>query len=176
MILKEPNVNSAKDRIVLALWAILMPLGCFAPNASADDVSKQLVGSWRLTDWVLQVVGEGSREPFGPNPNGRLVMTPEGHWTVIITGADRRPAKTNDEKLALFDSVLAYSGLYTVEGDRITVKVEMSSNEVFTGSNQIQTRFFTLEGDKLTVRTPEMTSAALPGKKIIGTNIFVRER
>ena len=95
---------------------------------------------------------------------------------VIITGAGRRPAKTNDDKLALFDSVLAYSGLYTIEGDRITIRVEMSSNEVFTGTNQIQTRFFTLEGDKLTVRTPEMTSAALPGKKVVGTNIFVRER
>jgi hypothetical protein len=169
-------MNPARDRILLALTGLLVSLGYFAPVASADDVSKQLIGSWKLTDWVLEVVGEGNREPFGPNPKGRLVLTPEGHWMVIITGADRHPAKTNDEKLALFDSVLAYSGLYTVEGDRITVKVDMSSNEVFTGVNQIQTRFFTLEGDKLTVRTPEMTSAALPGKKVVGTNIFVRER
>ena len=169
-------MNPARNRVLLALAGLLVSLGYFAPVASADDVSKQLTGSWKLTDWVLEVVGEGNREPFGPNPKGRLVMTPEGHWMVIITGADRHPAKTNDEKLALFDSVLAYSGLYTVEGDRITVKVDMSSNEVFTGANQIQTRFFTLEGDKLTVRTPEMTSAALPGKKVVGANIFVRER
>jgi hypothetical protein len=169
-------MNPVTGRIVPALAGLLVSLGGFAPVASADDVSKQLIGSWKLTDWVLQVVGEGTREPFGPSPKGRLVMTPEGHWMVIITGADRHPAKTNDEKLALFDSVLAYSGLYTVEGDRITVKVEMSSNEVFTGASQIQTRFFTLKGDKLTVRTPEMASAALPGKKVVGTNIFVRER
>jgi lipocalin-like protein len=168
-------MQSVRGRIVLALGGVLLSLGCFAPVASADDVSKPLIGSWKLTDWVLQVVGEGNREPFGPKPKGRLVVTPEGHWIVIITGADRRPAKTNDEKLALFDSMLAYSGVYTVEGDRITIKVEMSSNEVFTGANQIQTRFFTLEGDKLTVRTPEITSAALPGKNIVGTNIFIRE-
>jgi hypothetical protein len=168
-------MNPARDRVLLALAGLLVPVGYFAPVASADDVSKQLIGSWKLTDWVLQVVGEGNREPFGPNPKGRLVLTPEGHWTVIITGANRHPAKTNDEKLALFDSVLAYSGLYTVEGDRIIVKVDMSSNEVFTGVNQIQTRFFTLEGDKLTIRTPEMTSAALPGKKVVGTNTFLRE-
>ncbi len=169
-------MSSVRCRIALALASLFASLGCFVSLASAEDVSKQLAGSWKLTDWVLQVVGEGNREPFGPNPKGRLVITPEGRWIVIITGADRRPAKTNDEKLALFDSVLAYSGLSTVDGDRITIKVEISSNEVFTGANQIQTRFFTLEGDKLTVRTPEMTSAALPGKKVVGTNIFVRER
>ena len=168
-------MNSVRRRTILAL-GVLVSLGYLAPVASADDVSKQLIGSWKLTDWVVQVVGEGNREPFGPNPKGRLVLTPEGQWIVIITGAERHPAKTNDEKLALFDSVLAYSGLYAVEGDRITIKVEMSSNEVFTGANQVQTRFFKLEGDKLTIRTPEMTSSALPGKKIVGTNVFVRER
>ena len=168
-------MNSVRRRTILAL-GVLVSLGYLAPVASADDASKQLIGSWKLTDWVVQVVGEGNREPFGPNPKGRLVLTPEGQWIVIITGAERHPAKTNDEKLALFDSVLAYSGLYTVEGDRITIKVEMSSNEVFTDANQVQTRFFKLEGDKLTIRTPEMASSALPGKKIVGTNVFVRER
>src|SRR5258708_35817742 len=124
-------MNPARDRILLALAGLLVSLGYFAPVASADDVSKQLIGSWKLTDWVLQVVGEGNREPFGPNPKGRLVMTLEGHWMVIITGADRHPAKTNDENLPLFDSVLAYSGFYTAEADRITAKVESSSIEAF---------------------------------------------
>lgn len=102
-------------------------------------------------------------------------MTPDGHWIVIITGANRHPAKTVEEKIALFDSVLAYSGKYTVQGDEITIHVDMSGNEVFTGANQVQTRFFKLDGDKLIVRTPEISSAALPGKKIVGTNIFERE-
>ena len=95
---------------------------------------------------------------------------------VIITGGDRHPAKNAEDKLALFDSVLAYSGKYTVEGNKISVRVDMSANEIFSGPNAVQTRFFTLDGDKLTIRTPEMTSAAVPGKKVVGTNIFERER
>jgi Lipocalin-like domain len=155
----------------LAAASSLIPCTAW-PDASA----KSLVGTWKLTGWTLRVVGETEeKEPFGPNPKGRLVMTPEGHWIVIITGADRHPAKTAEEKVALFDSVLAYSGKYTIEGDKITVRVEMSTNEVFTGTNQVQTRFFKLEGEKLIVRTPEISSAALPGKKIVGTNIFERE-
>ena len=77
--------------------------------------------------------------------------------------------------MALFDSVLAYSGKYTIEGDKITIQVDMSGNEVFTGPNQTQTRFFKIDGQQLIVRTPEINSAALPGKKIVGTNIFERE-
>ena len=148
----------------------------FSQATVADEGGKQLVGAWKLTSWTMRVVGEDTREPFGPNAKGRLVLTLDGYWTVIITGADRHAARNADEKAALLDSVLAYSGKYTIDGDKITVTVDMSSNEVFTGANQVQTRFFKLEGEKLTIQTPEIASAALPGKKIIGTNVFERER
>jgi hypothetical protein len=149
----------------------------FPRRAWAQEGTKSLAGTWKLTGWTLRIVGETSdKEPFGANPKGRLIITPDGYWMIIITAADRRPAKTAEEKVALFDSVLAYSGKYTVEGNKITVQVDMSANEVFTGASHVQTRFFALDGDRLTVRTPQIASAALPGKKIVGTNIFERER
>jgi hypothetical protein len=157
--------------MMLTAWSLLL-----TPVAFADDAAKQLIGTWKLTAWTLQVIGEDTREPFGPNPKGRLVLTPEGHWMVIITGANRHPAKSTDAKAALLDSVLAYSGKYTIAGDKITITIDMSSNEVFTGANRVQTRFFKFDGDNLTIQTGEIASAALPGKKVIGTNIFERER
>ena len=157
--------------IALATVSSLIPC-----TAWPDESAKALVGTWKLTGWTLRVVGEtADKEPFGPNPKGRLVMTADGYWTVIITGANRHPAKTAEEKVALFDSMLAYSGKYTIDGDKITIQVDMSGNEVFTGSNQTQTRYFKIDGQQLIVRTPEISSAALPGKKIVGTNIFERE-
>jgi lipocalin-like protein len=165
-----------KNTVVLVFVALITSWSLFPSIALADDVAKQLVGTWKLTAWVVQVIGEDSREPYGPNPKGRLVITPEGHWITIITGANRRPAKTADEKAALLDSVIAYSGKYTIEGNKITIRVDMSSNEIFTGANQDQTRLFKIEGDILTVRTPEIASAALPGKRVRGTNTFERER
>jgi hypothetical protein len=122
------------------------------------------------------VIGEDSREPYGRNPKGRLVITPEGHWIVIVTAANRQSPKTTDEKAALLDSMLAYSGKYRIDRNRITTRVDMSSNEIYTGANQDQTRFFRVEGDKLDIRTPEIASAVLPGKKIVGTLCFERER
>jgi lipocalin-like protein len=153
---------------------ILTALVILIPRTTwADENTKSPVGIWKLTSWTARVVGETEdKEPFGPKPKGRLVLTADGYWSVIITEANRHPAKTEEEKVALFDSVLAYSGKYTIEGDKITIQVDMSGNEIFTGTNQVQTRFFKLDGEKLIVRTPEISSSALPEKKIVGTNIF----
>jgi hypothetical protein len=104
------------------------------------------------------------------------VLTPDGQWIIILTAANRNPAKTNDEKAALLDSMLAYSGRFTIEGDRITTRVDMSSNEIYRGPNQDQTRFFKIEGDELTLRTPEIVSAVRVGQKAVGTITFKRER
>jgi hypothetical protein len=70
--------------------------------------------------------------------------------------------------------MLAYSGMYTIEGDRITTHVDMSSNEIYTGANRVQTRFFHLAGDKLTLRTPEIVSAQTR-QKAVATITFERE-
>jgi hypothetical protein len=145
-------------------------------SAMADDTAKAPIGTWKLTSWTLQVVGEsGAREPFGPNAKGRLVITPQNDFIVIITGNDRHAAKTVDEKAALLDSLLSYAGKSTIEGNKITTTIDISSNEVFTGANKTQVRFFEVKGDTLTIKTPEIASAALPGKKVVGTLTWERE-
>jgi hypothetical protein len=169
-------MKRVKSRALLGFMALTISCSLLTPVAFADEVQKQLVGTWKLTAWTVQVIGEGSREPYGPSPKGRLVITPEGHWIIVITGANRQPAKTTDEKAALLDSMLAYSGKSRVEGDKIITRVDMSSNEIYTGANQDQTRFFKVEGDRLTLRTPEISSAVLVGKKVVGTINFERER
>jgi hypothetical protein len=155
--------------VVVAL-CLVRPTALFA-----DDAASQIVGTWKLVSWLTKFDGGDTVEPYGPNPKGRLVLTSNDHWIIILTGANRKPAKNTDEKAALLDSMLAYSGKYTIEGDRITTHVEMSSNEIYTGSNQDQTRFFRVDGDKLTLRTPEIVSAARVGQKAIGTITFERE-
>jgi Lipocalin-like domain len=142
----------------------------------ADDAAKQLAGTWKVVSLITRFDGGDAVEPFGPNPKGRLILTPEGYWIIIQTRASRGPAKNLEEKAALLDSMLAYSGKYTIEGDRMTIRVDMSWNEIYTGANQIQTRFFNIEGDKLTIRTPEIVSAVRPGQKAVATLTLERER
>jgi lipocalin-like protein len=159
------------------LFAVLLATSCsFWPGSShADDASTQLVGTWKLVSWSTKFDGGDTVEPYGPNAKGRLVLTPDRRWIIILTGANRKPAKSAEEKATLLDSMLAYSGVFTIEGDKIITHVEMSSNEIYTGANQNQTRFFRIEGDKLTLRTPEIVSAVRPGQKAVGTIAFERE-
>src|SRR6266568_3921904 len=58
----------------------------------ADDTAKQLVGSWKLRSWVIQIIGGEATEPFGPSPKGRAVFTSDGYVTFIIVAAIRKPA------------------------------------------------------------------------------------
>ena len=158
-------------------FALIVATSCLLPPgiSVADDAATQLAGTWKLVSWLTKFDGGEIVEPYGPNPKGRLVLTPDSHWIIILTGANRKPAKTADEKAALLNSMIAYSGKYSVEGDRITTHVDMSSNEIYTGPNQDQTRFFRIDGNKLTLRTPEIVSAVRPGQKAVGTISFERE-
>ena len=129
-----------------------------------------------MVAWSTKFDGGDAVEPYGPNPQGRLVLTPDHYWIIVLTRTDRQPAKTTEQKAALLDSMIAYTGKFTVEGDRITTHVDASSNEIYTGANQDQTRFFRIEGNNLILRTPEIASAIRPGQKAVGTITFERER
>jgi len=142
----------------------------------ADDAAKQLAGTWKVVSLITKFDGGDAVEPFGPNPKGRLVLTPEGRWIIILTAANRGPAKNFEEKAALLDSMLAYSGKYTIEGNRMAIQVDMSWNEIYSGANQVQTRFFNIQDDILTVRSPEIVSAVRPGQKAVATLTLERER
>ena len=51
---------------MLRLIAFALAAYCYLQSgfAMADEAAKQLVGSWRLTSWVIQVVGGEATEPL----------------------------------------------------------------------------------------------------------------
>ena len=161
-----------------SIFAIVLATSCsVCPAYSfAQDAATQLVGTWKLISWLTRFDGGDTVEPYGPNAKGRLVLTPEGQWIIILTRADRGPATNLEDKAALLDSMLGYSGKYSVEGNRMTIRVDMSWNEIYSGANQNQTRFFKVEGDKLIIRSPEIVSAVRPGQKAVATLTLQRER
>jgi hypothetical protein len=153
----------------LATYCYLQP-----ELALAEDTARQLAGSWRLNSWTIQIIGGEVTEPFGSNPKGRAVFTPDGYVAFVIAAANRKPAANDEESAALLKTLLAYTGKFTTDGDKFTTKVDISWNELLTG--QAQVRFFKLEGDKLTIRTAEQASAVYPGKRVVGTLAWERER
>jgi hypothetical protein len=146
---------------------------CSFQPAFAQD-AKQLVGTWKLAAWQVQYIGEDAKEPFGTNPKGRLIVAPDSYWTVIIAKADRKPATNDAERAALLHSMVAYTGKFSIEGDKITSTVDIAWNEVNTGRTQV--RYFKMEGEKLVIRSPEQASVLTPGQRVTTTLTWERER
>ena len=161
---------------MVRLAAFALAVNCWLQPglALAQDVAKQLAGSWKLTSWTIQIVGGDVTEPFGRNPKGRALITPEGYAAFVIAAANRKPAANDAESAALLKTLMVYTGPFTIKDDKFTTKVDISWNELLTGQDQV--RFFKLEGDKLTIRTAEQASAVYPGKKVVGTLTWERER
>ena len=161
---------------MVRLIAIAVAACCyFQPGlALAQDVAKQLSGSWKLTSWTIQVIDGEAAQPFGPTPKGRAVFTPDGFSAFMIARPDRKPATNDADSAALLKSLMVYTGKFTIDGDKLTTNVDLSWNEILTGTAQV--RFFKLEGDKLSLRTAEQASAVYPGKKVVGSLTWERER
>ena len=142
--------------------------------ALAEDTARQLAGSWKLTSWTIQVIDGEAAQPFGPNPKGRAVFTPDGFSAFMIARPDRKPATNDADSAALLKSLMVHTGKFSVDGDKLTTEVDLSWNEILTGTSQV--RFFKLEGYKLSIRTVEQASAVLPGKRVVGALNWERKR
>ena len=78
---------------------------------------QSLVGTYKLVSLVVEVDGK-PYEPMGKAPHGYLVLTPT-HFIYFFTAENRKFGTSVDEKAALLDSLVAYAGVYRVEGDKM---------------------------------------------------------
>ncbi len=133
-------------------------------TAHAQHPPNPLVGSWRFETTFVQRP-DGSRvDLFGPQPNGLLLFTADGHFALINTRPDRpkfvshnRLTGTPAENQATTQGVVAYFGTYTVDpaGRTFTIHIDGSSYPNDEGTEQ--TRPFTLVGNELQFVNPAPT-------------------
>ena len=128
---------------------------------NGDTLRKQLVGTWVLDDMHADTWDGDDRNPFGANPQGRMVLDQAGHAAVVIIGADRVPFRSGDrltgsadENQAAVQGSQAFYGTYTVgESDHTLVfHIERSSFRNWDGTAQEST--IKVEGDELTQTKP----------------------
>ena len=123
--------------------------------STSSPVSEELYGTWRLVSFNVQVVETGENSAlFGKSPYGFLNYGRDGRMMAIIVKENRpRPtdlAKMTDrERAELFNTVIAYSGTFKVDGDRVVHNVDISWNENWTGTAQV--RNFRIEDCRLII-------------------------
>ena len=107
-----------------------------------------LVGMWRLVSFQREYQATGDREyPMGNAPTGYILFLPEGRMTVVITGEARKAPTTDQDRAGLFNTLVAYTAPYRVDGEKWITTVEVSANPAWVGTEQ--TRAFQISGDRL---------------------------
>ena len=134
--------------------AFLSGLLLLASPALADEKS-QIVGTWKLVSVMYEDQETKTLTPvLGNNPRGYQIATPDGRWLALVTADGRPVPKSDEERLHAFRSMIAYSGRYRVEGNKVTTNVEVAWNEAWVGGEQV--RFLRFEGNKLHIESPPM--------------------
>ena len=128
------------------VWFLILVQPSFA------DDSAKILGIWKLVSVEAEFQATGQKEPvFGQKPTGYLILTPEGRAMAMTTADGRKAPKTVQDRADLLNSMMAYTGMYRVEGDKWITKVDVAWNPEFVGTEQI--RFFKLDGDRLHILT-----------------------
>ena len=156
--------------IAFAISALLI-----TQSALADDREK-LIGTWKVLSYENEFQdGSPRRALYGQNPTGYIILTAEGRMAAIVEGEGRKPAKTDEERAALLRTMLAYSGMYRLDGDKWITKVDVSWNPAWNGTEQV--RFYKLDGNRLEVTGSWAPNVNLPGSPISrGVVLFERAK
>jgi hypothetical protein len=141
--------------------------------ASAAEVD--IVGTYRLisANRVILETGE-TEDSWGENPVGYITYGPDGRMMVIIVFSDRpKPESldkmTDQDRANLFRTMTAYGGTYTFHGNRIEHHIDISWNELWTGTTVI--RDIRRDGDRL-VYTSKPAPFTRDGKVSVNTLVW----
>jgi Lipocalin-like domain len=110
------------------------------------------------------------------NPNGFIIYGNDGRMLVLIVRRDRpKPESldkiTDQQRADLHRSMTAYGGTYKFDGKRVEHNIDISWNEVFTGT--VLVREITKDGDRLIYTSPP---ARFSGDGRMSQNTLVWEK
>jgi hypothetical protein len=157
--------------ILVTLLATLYLLSC----ALAFAGDNPLLGTWRLKSFVREVAGSGERyNQMGEHPDGYLSYDANGRMLVFfVSDGQLRPRAepTDDERIKLHKTMLAYGGTYTLSPGKVVHHIDIEWDGRRLGTDQI--RFYTVKGDKLEIKT-EPNKSPVDGREGVGVLTFER--
>ena len=153
---------------------------CLLASSAFATETRDLVGNWRLatatrllvdTNEVIDAYG-------GPRPTGWLNYSPDGRMMVVVAFEGRKRPEANDkmtdeDRVGLHKSFYAYTGTYAFDGQKITHKIDVSWNEVWTGTSQV--RNIDHKDENLVITTPPF-KFNVDGKMSVLTLTFARNK
>jgi hypothetical protein len=161
------------------LWGVMaatvaLLLGRPIAPAHADDREK-VVGVWTLVSVLYEDVQTKERWPvLGEHPRGRQIATADGRWLALVTAEGRPIPKTDEDRARALRTMIAYTGRYTVDAEKIVTEVEAAWNEAWVGTEQV--RLYRFEGDRLLIESPPQPHPNLDGRMVKIIVVWQREK
>ena len=139
----------------------------------ADDRAK-LVGTWKVVSFETEFQATAARDTIlGKNPIGYIVYTADGRVMTLVTAAGLKAATTDQERAQLWRSMTAWSGTYRVEGNKLIIKIDVSSMPTWVGTERAL--IFNIDGNRLQTTSEWIDAPLYPEKGKIRT-ILTYER
>jgi hypothetical protein len=154
---------------IIGISALVVGLAMLPGGASAQQksIKDQIVGIWTLL-LSDNIKDDGTHVPgYGPNPEGTVIFTPNGHYSLQVMRHGRpafaskdRMAGTADENKAAVQGMISHFGTYAIDeaGKSITFHIEASSFPNWNGTEQ-KRPVTAITDDVLTWNTPAPSAA-----------------
>ena len=131
----------------------------------AQDLATAIIGVWKVVSIETKEVASGKvRRPLGDQLAGTFVFTHGGRFSGMVFRADRKSPEganaTEPERLALFNSLVAYNGSYRIDGDKLVMTIE-NSHRVLT---------IAINGTRLIGRSAPLKVAST-GLEVVAENV-----
>src|SRR6478752_3199762 len=146
----------SKLRFLPAVF-ILVTVGAVSGHRTAiADEKDKLVGTWKLVSGVSEELETGQKtDIYKGTPTGFITYGSDGRVMTIIVDSNRKKptgaVATSAEAEALFRSMAAYAGNYSIKGNQVIHRPDASWNETWTGTDQI--RDYKFDGERLMLAT-----------------------
>lgn len=163
----------------LALIFLLALIGGCASVQQPQGLRGQIVGTWDFVVAEVKAPDGNVSYPFGRNPKGIIVFTPDGHFTQIHVAGDvpkiaanNRLRGTAEEYAAIMRRSISVFGTYTVDEAKRTVTFHIVSSSFPNWEGESQTRTI----NKLNADEFQNTNPNVEGGRGSATNIYKRMR
>jgi len=134
-----------------------------------------LVGVWRLIASYVVVEGTGERtELLGHEPYAYAIFEPGGRMMVMGQAKNRPPGTSTAAMAELFQSIVAYSGRWTIDSEKFATEVDIAADPGWVGTTQV--RYYTFDGQTLSLRTAPLELPTHLGRKAVVYADWEKER
>jgi hypothetical protein len=105
-------------------------------EAQSNEFEHQIVGNWKYGPPTQK------EKPTIEQAKGYITLTNKGRWIELANDDGQSPG---------VGAWSSYSGTYTVEGNKVTIKIDVATNPALVGT--VRTRYLSVKDKELTIMT-----------------------